>query len=153
VVYKTSVAALTAIPVRFHMVVIDRADPRSLAAFWEGFTGYQRRSDHEDWVSIHGPTTRCGLDSSSEGKVVKNRVHIDFAAVDEEARRKRSRGMGATRRWVSEYGGSLRRPRRSEGERVLYRARARLRLRYSVSRSAPRLDLFNPVTDGLTTTK
>jgi hypothetical protein len=34
---------------------------------------------------------------------VKNRVHIDFAAVDdEEATAKGIEGMGATRRWVSE---------------------------------------------------
>jgi hypothetical protein len=40
---------------RFHMVVIDYGDPRSLAAFWESFTGYERRSDYEDRVSIYAP--------------------------------------------------------------------------------------------------
>ncbi len=43
------------VDVRFHMVVIDCADPRSLAVFWEAFTGYERRSDEEDWVSIYSP--------------------------------------------------------------------------------------------------
>jgi hypothetical protein len=43
------------VDVRFHMVVIDRGDPRSLAAFWESFTGYERRSDHEDRVPIYAP--------------------------------------------------------------------------------------------------
>jgi hypothetical protein len=68
--------------VRFHMVVVDCADPRSLATFWEGFTGFERRTDHEDWVSIH--------------------AHLDFAATDEEATAREIEGMGATRRWVSE---------------------------------------------------
>jgi predicted enzyme related to lactoylglutathione lyase len=90
--------------VRFHMVVIDCHDPRSLAAFWEGFTGYQRRRDQEDWVSIYSPggSMRIGFQQVPEGKVVKNRVHLDFAATDEEATAKEIEFMGAVRRWVSE---------------------------------------------------
>ena len=89
---------------RFHMVVIDCADPRSLAAFWEAFTGYERRSDEEDRVSIYSPDDpmRIGFQQVPEGKVVKNRVHVDFAATDEEATAREIEGMGATRRWVSE---------------------------------------------------
>jgi predicted enzyme related to lactoylglutathione lyase len=92
------------VDVRFHMVVIDCADPRSLAAFWEGFTGYERRSDEEDWVSIYSPddSMRIGFQQVPEGKVVKNRVHVDFSATDEEATAKEIEAMGATRRWVSE---------------------------------------------------
>ena len=90
--------------VRFHMVVIDCKDPRSLATFWQGFTGFQRRRDHEDWVSIHSPdgSMRIGFQQVPEGKVVKNRVHLDFSAADEEATAKEIEGMGAARRWVSE---------------------------------------------------
>jgi Glyoxalase-like domain len=33
---------------------------------------------------------------------VKNRVHLDFAAAEEEATAKEIEGMGAVRRWVSE---------------------------------------------------
>ena len=90
--------------VRFHMVVIDCADPRSLASFWEGFTGYERRGDHEDWVSIYAPddSTRIGFQRVPEGKVVKNRVHIDFEATDEEATAKEIEAMGAIRRWVGD---------------------------------------------------
>ena len=92
------------VDVRFHMVVIDCADPRSLAAFWEAFTDYERRSDEEDWVSIYSPdeSLRIGFQRVPEGKVVKNRVHVDFAATDEEATAEEIEGMGATRRWVSE---------------------------------------------------
>lgn len=90
--------------VRFHMVVIDCADPRSLASFWERFTGYERHGDHEDWVSIHATddSMRIGFQQVPEGKVVKNRVHLDFEAADEEATAKEIEGMGAVRRWVSE---------------------------------------------------
>jgi hypothetical protein len=42
------------------------------------------------------------LPAGPESKVVKNRVHIDFAAADEEASAKEIEGMAATRRWVSE---------------------------------------------------
>ena len=92
------------VDVRFHMVVIDCGDPRSLAAFWESFTGYERRSDHEDRVSISAPdgSMQIGFQQVPEGKVVKNRVHLDFAAADEEATAKEIEGMGAVRRWVSE---------------------------------------------------
>ena len=92
------------VEVRFHMVVIDCADPRSLAAFWEAFTGYERRSDEEDWVSIYSPddSMRIGFQQVPEGKVVKNRVHLDFEAADEEATAKEIEVMGATRRWMSE---------------------------------------------------
>jgi hypothetical protein len=77
------------------MVVIDRADPRSLAAFWESFTGYERRSDHEDWVSIYTPdgSMRIGFQQVPEGKVVKNWVHLDFAANDKETTAKEIEGM------------------------------------------------------------
>jgi predicted enzyme related to lactoylglutathione lyase len=92
------------VDVRFHLVVIDCADPRSLAAFWERFTGYERRSDYEDWVSIYAPdgSMRIGFQQVPEGKIVKNRVHLDFAADDEEVTAKEIEALGATRRWVSE---------------------------------------------------
>jgi predicted enzyme related to lactoylglutathione lyase len=89
---------------RFHQVVIDCADPRALADFWMKFTGYESRSSYEDWVTIEAPdgSVRIGFQQVPESKVVKNRVHIDFAATDEEATAKEIEGMGATRRWVSE---------------------------------------------------
>ena len=90
--------------VRFHEVVIDCADPRSLAEFWMRFTGYERRSWYEDWASIGTPdrTMIIGFQKVPEGKSVKNRVHLDFAAEDEEATAKEIESMGATRLWVSD---------------------------------------------------
>jgi len=90
--------------VRFQEVVIDCADPRSLAAFWTSFTGYEARSADDDWASIgtldQGMT--IGFQKVPEGKVVKNRVHLDFAAEDEEATANEIEALGAKRLWVSE---------------------------------------------------
>ena len=90
--------------IRFDKVVIDCADPRALAHFWIAFTGYEQRADHEDWPSIRSPDGMhaIGFQKVPEGKTVKNRVHIDFAAADEVATAKEIEAMGATRRWVSE---------------------------------------------------
>jgi predicted enzyme related to lactoylglutathione lyase len=68
------------------------------------FTGYESRSSHEDWATIEAAdgSSRIGFQQVPESNVVKNRVHIDFDAADEEASAKEIEGMGATRRWVSE---------------------------------------------------
>ena len=96
--------ARSVVEVRFHEVVIDCADPRALADFWVGFTGYGIRSAHDDWVSIGTPdgSMIIGFQKVPEDKVVKNRVHLDFTATDEEVAAKEIEAMGATRRWVSE---------------------------------------------------
>ena len=44
------------IDVRIYQLVIDCADPRSLAAFWMRFTGFEIARAHDDWVS--SPLTR-----------------------------------------------------------------------------------------------
>jgi predicted enzyme related to lactoylglutathione lyase len=91
------------IHVRFREVVIDCADPRRLAEFWAGFTGYARRTSNEDWATIGPPDDSMiiGFQQVPEGKVVKNRVHLDFSAADEEATALEIEAMGATRLWVS----------------------------------------------------
>jgi hypothetical protein len=101
-------AVLATIPavvdVRFHEIVIDCADPRSLARFWAGFTGYEVGGEDEDWASIRAAdgSATIGFQRVPEPKVVKNRVHVDFSAQDEEAMARAIEAMGATRLWVSE---------------------------------------------------
>jgi hypothetical protein len=92
------------VDVRFHEVVIDCADPRSLARFWAGFTGYELGGEDDDWASIRSAdrSVIIGFQRVPEPKTVKNRVHVDFSAVDEEATAREIEAMGATRRWVSE---------------------------------------------------
>jgi hypothetical protein len=91
--------------VRFREVVIDCANPRELAAFWAAVTGYVVDNEAEDWAAIRGEGDRdiwIGFQRVPEGKVVKNRVHVDLEAADEEAEARRIEGLGARRRWVSE---------------------------------------------------
>lgn len=90
--------------IRFHEVVIDCADPRALARFWAAATGYELHSDFEDWASIVGEDERgirIGFQKVPEGKVVKNRVHVDLGAPDIDAEATRIEALGATRLWVS----------------------------------------------------
>ena len=84
--------------------MIDCADPPTLARWWSSFTGYTLRTDHEDWSTIANvdQSMIIGFQKVPEGKVVKNRVHLDFWAADEEATARELEAMGATRRWVSE---------------------------------------------------
>jgi predicted enzyme related to lactoylglutathione lyase len=91
------------VDVRFKEVVIDCADPRSLADFWVGFTGYAIRHAYDDWVCIGTPDESMiiGFQQVPEGKAAKNRVHLDFAAADEEGTAREIEAMGATRLWVS----------------------------------------------------
>jgi predicted enzyme related to lactoylglutathione lyase len=93
------------VSVRFREVVIDCADPRSLARFWEAATGYAVENDLDDWASIVGEgdrDIRIAFQKVPEGKVVKNRVHVDLSAPDEEAEARRIESLGATRLWVSD---------------------------------------------------
>jgi predicted enzyme related to lactoylglutathione lyase len=92
------------VDVRFREVVIDCADPPALARWWSGFTGYELRTDHEDWATIanEDQSMIIGFQQVPEGKVVKNRVHLDFSTADEESAAREIEAMGATRRWVSE---------------------------------------------------
>jgi hypothetical protein len=92
------------VDVRYYQVVIDCADPPSLAGFWLGFTGWAVGNAGDDWYSIKAPggMPRIGFQKVPEPKTAKNRVHIDFVAKDEEASAREIEAMGATRRWVSE---------------------------------------------------
>ena len=83
--------------------VIDCADPPALAAFWASFTGYAVDRGNDTWVSLRPPDggARISFQKVPEPKTVKNRVHLDFAADDEEATAVWIESLGATRRWVS----------------------------------------------------
>jgi len=89
-------------------VVIDCAEPASLAAFWAAVTGYEVRDegpeDDNTWRTLRGPAGRpnIGFQKVPEPKQVKNRVHIDLYAADEEAAAARIEALGATRLYVSQ---------------------------------------------------
>lgn len=64
-----------------HGVVIDCASPTPLAHFWREALGYEYRMQEDDWVSLRKPGGGAAFVSFQqvpEGKVVKNRVHLDI---------------------------------------------------------------------------
>ena len=92
------------VDVRIYQTVIDCTDPPALAVWWREMLGWEEGSTHDDWASIRSPDgmPRIGFQRVPEAKTVKNRVHLDLAAADEEATAREIEAMGATRRWVSE---------------------------------------------------
>jgi predicted enzyme related to lactoylglutathione lyase len=92
------------VDVRFREVVVDCVDPPALARWWADLTGYAPRTTYDDWSTISNDDQSMiiGFQKVPEGKVVKNRVHLDFWATDEEAAAREVEAMGATRLWVSE---------------------------------------------------
>lgn len=88
-----------------HGVVFDCADPGRLAAFWKDALGWHYRAFRPDdgWISLTpSPDATAGFVSFGtvpEGKVVKNRVHLDIRPApgeDWEAERARLESLGAT---------------------------------------------------------
>ncbi len=91
--------------VTFREVVIDCADPGALARFWAEATGYELVSELDDWATVLGEgerRIRIAFQKVPEGRVAKNRVHVDLAAPDEEDEARRIEALGATRLWVSD---------------------------------------------------
>jgi Glyoxalase-like domain len=86
-------------------VVIDCADPRTLAPFWVAALGYEQRYADDAWVQLDDPTGRgphIALQRVPEPKAGKNRLHLDLFTRDEVAEAERIEGLGATRLGVSE---------------------------------------------------
>ncbi len=86
---------------RILLTTMDCADPIRLAGFWKAALGYETRVESEGWVIISDPEGRAvglGFQKVPEGKVVKNRVHLDLLVTDEpiESRRESLESLGAT---------------------------------------------------------
>ncbi|WP_229070448.1 VOC family protein [Actinoplanes sp. DH11] len=79
---------------RFTELSIDCHDPRGLARFWSAVLGYQIIDERPDLVEIAAwePTAEAVraapqpptmiFAKKSEGKVVKNRLHLDVSPID-----------------------------------------------------------------------
>jgi Glyoxalase-like domain len=64
-------------------VVIDCADPMPLAAFWSQVLGYRSAGDADfAWLETPEGAVAVGFQRVPEGKVVKNRVHVDLTPAD-----------------------------------------------------------------------
>jgi catechol 2,3-dioxygenase-like lactoylglutathione lyase family enzyme len=84
-----------------HGIVVDCANPEKVARFWREALGYEIRHRGEGWVSLKPPNSDgpfLSFDTVPEGKVVKNRVHLDIRPVGRtmEEERERLEALGAT---------------------------------------------------------
>lgn len=83
-------------------VVLDCADPETLADFWQAVVGFEvRTGDGEPYVtlsdsSLRRPLNHLTLQKVPEPKSVKNRCHIDLYARNVAAEVDRIIGLGAT---------------------------------------------------------
>ena len=83
-----------------HGVVVDCANPVALSEFWQAVLGWEYRMQKDDWCSLRNPAGGAHLSFQlvPEGRVVKNRVHLDICpearSLDEE--RERIEALGAT---------------------------------------------------------
>jgi catechol 2,3-dioxygenase-like lactoylglutathione lyase family enzyme len=92
------------VPSRVDTITFDCRDPEELARFWCSALGYRVAEVHEGWgIEIADPSG-SGLPmlflTVPEGKVVKNRMHLDIRPPD---------SMGAEADRLSSEGGSVQR--------------------------------------------
>ncbi|MBD8080323.1 VOC family protein [Cellulosimicrobium arenosum] len=89
----------------FSGAVVDCADPSAVADFWQAALGWsgRERGPHgeavvfpQDGETVLGPPSLV-FQRVPEGKVAKNRVHLDFSASDQAAEVARLEGLGARR--------------------------------------------------------
>jgi hypothetical protein len=94
-----------------HGVVFDCADPELLANFWLAALDWEYRTfkPEEDWITIQpkggDQAMSLGFGTVPEGKVVKNRVHLDLRpmpGVTWEEEQARLEALGATHLWTIE---------------------------------------------------
>lgn len=79
-------------------VVIDCADPGTLAAFWSGMLGGEPVERDDAWWYILPPGwTQLSFQKVPEPKSVKNRVHLDVRVDDIEAATAQAEVLGARR--------------------------------------------------------
>jgi len=83
-------------------LVMDCADPVTLADFWQAAIGFEERTgDANPYVTLSGsslrrPLNHLTLQRVPEPKTVKNRTHIDLFAGDVAAEVARLEALGAT---------------------------------------------------------
>ncbi len=84
----------------WEQVIVDAADPQALGAWWARALDWVFVGNEPDEVEIRpAPDTMPGLlfGRAAEPKTVKNRLHLDFRPVDQDAEVNRLLELGATR--------------------------------------------------------
>jgi catechol 2,3-dioxygenase-like lactoylglutathione lyase family enzyme len=91
----------------WEQVMVDAADPEALGRWWTEALGWVVVNDAPDEFEIRpSPDRLPGLlfTSVPEGKVVKNRLHLDFRPDDHEAEVARLLALGARHADVGQTG-------------------------------------------------
>ena len=81
-------------------LVLDCADPETLAEFWAPALGYVNLGTAGAYVALFpdgAPGPKLLLQRVDEPKVGKNRMHVDIKVVDVQAEADRLTALGATR--------------------------------------------------------
>ena len=106
---------------KWYSVVIDCHDPAALADFWSKALGYPVVSSEDEEVVLAKEKTWPDLvfGTVPEGKLGKNRLHIDLNPDDQQAEVDRLIGLGATRIDIGQGERPMGRSRRPRRQRVL----------------------------------
>jgi catechol 2,3-dioxygenase-like lactoylglutathione lyase family enzyme len=91
--------------IRIQCVCIDTGDPAKIASFWQSALGWRRTFESDDQVVLEPPvgSPEDGVAPDlvflrvPEGKVVKNRLHLDLRPGDQAAEVARLEALGARR--------------------------------------------------------
>jgi predicted enzyme related to lactoylglutathione lyase len=81
-------------------LVLDCADPDTLADFWSAALGLERIGSAGNYVLLVSPSAalpKLLLQRVAEAKVTKNRMHLDIETPDVDAEATRLEGLGARR--------------------------------------------------------
>jgi catechol 2,3-dioxygenase-like lactoylglutathione lyase family enzyme len=91
------------VDIRIQCLCIDTADPARIASFWQSALGWRRTFEKDDEVVLEPPegSPEDGIVPDllflkvPEGKIVKNRLHLDLRPVDQAAEVARLEALGA----------------------------------------------------------
>ena len=91
--------------IRIQCLCIDTGDPARIASFWQSALGWRRTYESDDQVVLEPPegSPEDGVAPDllflrvPEGKVVKNRLHLDLRPGDQAAEVARLEALGAHR--------------------------------------------------------
>ena len=86
-------------PLEWEQVIIDSSDPEALGRWWASALGWVIVNDDPDEFEIRPAENQLpGLLFADvpEAKTVKNRLHLDFRPLDQEAEVARLVALGAT---------------------------------------------------------
>ena len=93
------------VDIRIECLCIDTGDPATIASFWQSALGWRRTFESDDEVVLEppegGPEDGVAPDllflKVPEGRVVKNRLHLDLRPGDQAAEVVRLEALGARR--------------------------------------------------------